>query len=207
MSQIAEAFANNRSAAGRYLNKLSCYAAVYESILAPLKGKTLNLLEIGINHGGSLQLWKEYLGPNVSIIGVDVQDHTFYTEPQITCIQCDQGNLESLRHLKASIPMIDILIDDGSHMNQDQIQTFQMLFPKVAPGGLYIVEDTHTSYREPYGGGYKKPGSFIEYCKDLTNTLNRVEDHAIPFDEVSEMIRSISFYSSMVIFKKAGGDI
>ena len=63
-------------------------------------------------------------------------------------------------------------IDDGGHTMGQQIATFEEMYPKVNENGVFLIEDLHTSYWQSYGGGYRKPGTFMEYAKALTDQLN-----------------------------------
>jgi hypothetical protein len=97
----------------------------------------------------------------------------------------------------------DIVLDDGSHRMDDINASFDALYPLVPKNGVYIVEDLHTAYWDEYGGGLRKPGSFIERSKVLVDRLNA--DHArdaIAPDEFTATTRSICFYDSVVVFEK-----
>ena len=206
MTAIRECISNYKSGAGRLINKHLSYISAYEHLLSPFKDRDVILAEIGISHGGSLQMWKEYLGHKAQIYGLDSAEHVFYEEDQIKCFYMNQSKLETIQSIAKLIPKIDILVDDGSHVSLDQIQTFNTLFPNLSEDGLYFVEDTHTSYRELYGGGYLKPGTFIEFCKSLVGSLNRQETEEIPFTHLTDRIRSVSFYPSLVVIRKLGND-
>ena len=218
MGYLQEAFANRDSGFGRYLEKQGCYADVYEELLTPFKDKDIVLVEIGISHGGSLQVWKHFLGSKVKIYGLDIKTETFYIEDQIIDnYWVDQLDIESLK--KVPIPEIDIFIDDASHISRGQINTFEVFFPRMRSGGLYIVEDIGTSYRFDHGGGFRKQDSFIEYCKGIIDVLQfnewgaiipqqenmkSVVGHLIPIYDnyLFEKVESITFYVGQVVIKK-----
>ena len=219
MGYLQESFRNEESGFGRQFGKQPSYADIYEELLTPFKDRDIILVEIGIGQGGSLQVWKHFLGSKVKIFGLDVQIKSFYTEEQIIDNYfADQLDTDSLE--KVPIPEIDIFIDDASHINQGQINTFRVFFPRMRSGGLYFVEDIGTSYRPlNYGGGFKKRGSFIEYCKNVIDVMQINEweeiipendsgkilvDHLIPIYDNSlfEQASSISFYNGMVVIRK-----
>jgi len=85
-----------------------------------------------------------------------------------------------------------------------QITTFEELYPHLTPDGVFLTEDVHTSYWANYGGGYHKPGTFMEYAKGLTDQLNawhsREDDFAV--DEFTRTTRSMHFYDSIVVFER-----
>jgi hypothetical protein len=65
-----------------------------------------------------------------------------------------------------------VIIDDASHRSDDIIAAFRSTFPRVTPSGLYIIEDLHAAYRHPLGGGFRAPGSAIEWLKGLIDALH-----------------------------------
>ena len=190
---------------GRATYKPLIYSSIYDSLLSKYRGQEVNLVELGVGYGGCLQMWKGYLGSKAKIYGLDHYDHLLFSEPQIECFLVDQSKKEDLDNIRKLIPKIDVFIDDGSHFSKDQIMTYETVFPFVDPGGLYIVEDTHTSYREMFGGGYKAESSFIEYCKNIVDSLHGSETEAIKPNLWINEIDSISFYRTMVVIKKSEG--
>ncbi|MEK9979118.1 MAG: hypothetical protein VW602_09395, partial [Paracoccaceae bacterium] len=77
--------------------------------------------------------------------------------------------------------------------------------PALNDKGIYVVEDTHTSYWPGFEGGYKNPNSFVEFAKDLIDKMHswyREDDPNFPFDPLAREIGSISFYDSMIVIKK-----
>ena len=130
------------------------YATGYEELIFR---NIETLLEIGIGTDytyngtcGSIRAWLEWL-PNTNIYGFDIQDapEDLKNNPRFTCILGDQGKENDLINLKSSIPLCDIIIDDGSHINSHQIMTFNILWDKVKEGGYYIIEDVHCKWGEP----------------------------------------------------------
>ena len=104
---------------------------------------------------------------------------------------------------------LDIIVDDGSHVQADIIASFLALMPRLAFGGKYIIEDLHCSYLDSFGGGFRTNTSALEFFKSLADGLNL--DHftaALAGDQLQslEMINGqvcrISFYNSLVVFEK-----
>ena len=110
------------------------------------------------------------LFPNCNICGLDIREDT-PNSPVGNIWIGSQTDTELLDELNKEEGPFDIIIDDGSHVNEHQILTFEYLFPKLKPGGVYIVEDIHTSYWESHGGGYGTD-SFVEYSKKLSDMIN-----------------------------------
>jgi 23S rRNA U2552 (ribose-2'-O)-methylase RlmE/FtsJ len=190
----------------RLLNKWMHYIDVYEDFFSKYRNKNITILEIGIAHGGSLQIWRKYFGPDVKIIGVDINPECkTFEEVNTSVFIGSQEDEEFLKQLKTKIPKVDILIEDGGHTMKQQITTFKMLFDHVKDGGLYICEDTHTSYWKSYHGGYKKKTSFIEFAKNFIDDIHgwHFKTNSKPhINENTKTIRGIHFYDSMVIVEK-----
>ncbi len=106
----------------------------YEDALASYRFTAKRVLEIGINQGHSLMMWKEYF-PNAEVIGVDINVPNVDTGCRMICGDAtDPNTFESLNGF-------DVIIDDGSHVFKHQIKSFNILFPRLNEGGIYIIED------------------------------------------------------------------
>jgi predicted O-methyltransferase YrrM len=188
---------------GRLIHKWSHYFDVYHRHLAKLRGKRINVLEFGVSHGGSLQMWKHYFGRRAHITGVDIKSRSAQlAEDRVDIVIGDQSDRKFLRRLGQQLGEIDVLIEDGGHTMEQQIATFEELWPRIRIGGVLAMEDLHTSYWNRYGGGLKQPGTFIEYAKDLID-----KQHAwhIPGTEPDDYTRSIAgmhVYNSIIVFDK-----
>jgi glycosyltransferase involved in cell wall biosynthesis len=127
------------------------YTPIYNSYFESLRDEPIALLEIGVGGGQSVAMWLEYFSA-AHIYAVDVLDYTHLNGDRVTTIMADQSDRRALRQAMNTIAReIDIVIDDGGHyMNQQQI-SLGYLFRGLAPGGIYAIEDLHTSYW-PYRG-------------------------------------------------------
>lgn len=133
--------------------KLVNYYAEYDLNFQEYRNKPIKLLEIGIQKGGSLYMWREYF-PNAKIVGVDIDEECKQFEGEgIKVYIGDQENADFLLELERKEGTFDIVIDDGGHTMKQQITTFKTLFPLLAEGGMYVIEDLHTSYWPEFGGG------------------------------------------------------
>jgi hypothetical protein len=150
------------------------YTAVYSSFFESLRQRELVLLEIGVARGASLRMWEEYF-PNARIFGVDVDpDCTRYESDRTSVLIGDQADVAFLQRLVDVVAApLDIVIDDGGHHMYQHQTSLEFLFPNVVGGGLYCIEDLHTSYRRSYGGGYRRRTGTVEYLKDLVDHMNR----------------------------------
>lgn len=191
---------------GNLIHKWDHYFDIYEKYFSKYRGQKINILEIGISHGGSLQLWKKYFGEHVHIYAIDINpDCKKLQEENTTIFIGSQSDKDFLAHVSSQLPELDFIIDDGGHTMEQQLVSFEMLYMKVKEGGLYIVEDTHTSYWDEFHGGLKNPDSFIEKSKNLVDSVYEyhvVDKSKIRIDEISQHINCISFYDSIVVFEK-----
>ncbi len=191
---------------GNLIHKWDHYFDIYEKYFSKYRGKELNILEIGISHGGSLQLWKKYFGDGVNIYAIDINPECQKFEDDQTKIFIgSQSDRQFLESVISQIPLMDIIIDDGGHRMDHQLVSFEMLYMKVKEGGIYLVEDTHTSYWTEFYGGLRNPGSFIEKSKGLIDSLYESHIHEkerIETSDVARHIQSIAFYDSIVVFEK-----
>lgn|SRR5262245_58166123 len=192
---------------GRLIKKWMHYFDVYHRHLERFRHRPVTLLEVGVGHGGSLQMWKEYLGRGARIVGVDIAPRAkTLEEEQVEIVIGDQEDRTFLRMLARELRAVDIVIDDGGHRMTQQIATFEELFPIVAPTGVYLVEDLHTSYWARYGGGYANPASFIEYSKRLVDRLNAwhsEEPDRLRADTFTRSASGLHYYDSVLVIEKA----
>jgi SAM-dependent methyltransferase len=201
VSELWHSFLTNT---GRVAHKWTHYFPIYERHFARFQDTSCLVVEIGCGRGGSLQMWKRYFGPNAHVVGLDLEPRCKeFEEDQIDVFIGDQSSPEFLTTVIDAVGAPDVVIDDGSHRMEHVAATFQLLYPKVAKNGIYLVEDLHTAYWEEYGGGYRKSDTFIERCKSLVDSLNAYHARgAIPVDEFARTTMSMHFYDSVVVFEK-----
>jgi cephalosporin hydroxylase len=194
------------NAGGRRIHKWTHYFDVYHEHFAKFRDRPITFVEIGVQYGGSLRMWRDYFGEGARIIGVDVEPACEkLREPGIEVFIGDQADRSFLETLRDQVGSIDILLDDGGHTMQQQINSFDVLYPAVGENGIYAVEDTHTSYWSDYGGGFRKAGSFMELTKRLIDQLNAWHAEGggeFAVDEFTRTTQSMHFYDSMVILQK-----
>jgi len=188
------------------IHKWQHYFDVYDRHFSRYRGTDVHIVEFGVDDGGSLQMWKEYFGPNCRIYGVDINPNCKeLEEDRITIFIGDQEERGFLRSLANEIPRIDILIDDGGHRMQQQINTFEELFHRIDQDGVYLCEDMHTSYWKGWGGGgYRKRGTFIEYSKNFIDYINAWHSQTprLSVSEFTRSARSLHFYNSILVIEK-----
>ncbi|WP_242005019.1 class I SAM-dependent methyltransferase [Brachyspira pilosicoli] len=204
-------FINNKSNA---IHKPFSYFDLYQKYFSRFKGRDINLLEIGVQNGGSTRMWEYYfkkINPDykIKIFGVDIDPKCKQLDIENENIKIFIGSQSDrifLRKLKSEIPKIDILIDDGGHHMQDQIITFEEMYESIKDDGIYWCEDVGTSYSKGYyAAGYKNPNSYIEYCKNLIDYINAYNASADDTLEVSDFTNTaygIYFHENVVVIEK-----
>jgi cephalosporin hydroxylase len=127
--QLLTSFINKSD---RMINKWIDYFEVYEKTFSAYKNKPITFLEIGVQNGGSLQMWREFFGPEAKIIGVDI-------DPQCKSLEAEgfeiwignQADPNFWAEFKVKNPKIDLVLDDGGHTMEQQIVTFKSMFVKI----------------------------------------------------------------------------
>jgi hypothetical protein len=203
MNDLEKHFTENT---GRLIHKWKHYFEIYDRHFSRFRGTDVHIVEFGVSQGGSLQMWKQYFGPNAKIFGIDINPHCKkLEEEQIEIFIGDQEDKKFLKSLSEKIPKIDILIDDGGHTMKQQINTFEELFSYIDKNGVYICEDLHTSYWPAWGGGYKKRGTFIEYSKnfiDYINAWHSAQTNRLSVTEFTKSVHSLHYYDSILVIEK-----
>ncbi|WP_339051225.1 class I SAM-dependent methyltransferase [Rickettsiella endosymbiont of Xylota segnis] len=186
------------------------YFDIYDECFNRHIGNNANVLEIGVQNGGFLQILSKYL-KNATLYGVDIDPRVLNLnlESNIHIYNFDITDKHTLKQQFKNIEF-NIIIDDGSHICSDIIQTFKLFFSKLKPGGVFLIEDLHTSYWQSHGGSYLGADSAIEFFKkfaDLLNFYHIKEQHFqknLSSDDryIFQWLRSIYFYDSVVVIHK-----
>lgn len=201
MESLREIFESHE---GFSLNKWNHYIDIYDKFFHKYRNTPVVFLEIGIAHGGSLQMWRKYFGEKAIIIGIDVNPECKRFEGGNTKIFIgSQEDKTFLSELKKQIPAVDILLDDGGHTMKQQITTFEMLYDHIKQDGIYACEDLHTSYWSEYGGGLKKKKSFIEYTKNFIDNLHGWHHrNKKMFNKITESAYGLHYYDSIFLIER-----
>lgn len=194
-------FLNN---SGKLLHKWMHYFDIYERHLGRFRNTAPVMIEIGVSGGGSLAMWKDYLGLEAKIVGIDIDPACKAHESEnIEVFIGSQDDQALIGQVLEKYPRPDVVLDDGSHMMPHMIRSFELLYDHVAPRGVYIVEDTHTCYWPEYEGGLKQLGSFMEFAKDRLDDINAAHSrNALPVSSFTRTTDAICCYDSMVVFER-----
>jgi hypothetical protein len=192
------------------------YAPHYEHHFRKFKNRKFTLLEIGIGGysrekqgGASLRMWKAFF-PKAQIVGLDIEDKSFVNEPRIQAFRGSQTNEPLLRTIVDAADNLQIVVDDGSHRSEHVRETFRILFPLLAEGALYAIEDTQTSYWPRWGGSRDLDAktTTMSLVKGLIDGLNYEEfadeDYEPSYTDLH--VVAIHCYHNLVIMEKGNNE-
>ena len=190
---------------GPLVHKWKHYLSIYDRHLSAYRNKPVRFLEIGVFKGGSLALWRKYLGPEAVIFGIDIDPSCAAFDGRAAQVRIgSQDDPAFLENVVNEMGGLDVVIDDGSHISSHQTTSFKVLFPKLSETGVYICEDLHTSYwRGAHQGGYRRSTTFVEVCKRMVDNIHSDFHSHDGGTNDARVIHGIHFYNSMVVIEKA----
>jgi hypothetical protein len=179
---------------GRGIIKWRHYLEIYDRHLHRFRGQSVGVVEIGVKAGGSLQMWREYLGPQIHVYGIDIDPACReFEEDDVEIFIGDQGNPAFWEQFLKKCPTFDIVIDDGGHSAHQQAVTLESLLPHISPGGVYICEDIH--------GPFQPFHSFVD---GLTRPLNDIGWDSAPHraNALHLQVASVHRYPILTVLEK-----
>ena len=164
----------------RVIDKWDHYFPIYERHFSKFINQSIFMLEIGVQEGGSLQMWRKYFGPLATIVGIDIEPRCKRIESEDKQYQLkvrigDQSDLEFLQRIIDEFGIPDIVLDDGSHFIKDVNKSFDYLYPLMHKNSIYMIEDTHCCYMEQTGGGVNVPETFINRTKNFLDEIKLLQ--------------------------------
>ena len=208
---------------GKVSSKWSSYFPIYEKWFSTYREKSITLLEIGVQNGGSLDLWSKYFKNGEKFVGCDINPKVAalnYEDSRIKIVVGAATEAAAFQQINShALDGYDLIIDDGSHQSLDTISNFVSYFPTLKPGGIFVIEDMHCAYWPEYGGGYfnhRSAASFfkaisdlinIEHCRNDFNPQQLFqtffESSNIPEMFTNGSIAGITTYNSIYIIEKS----
>lgn len=184
------------------------YLDVYEQYFEPIRFTAERVLELGVLDGRSLKTWRDYF-LIAEAWGIDInpaakQDYG----PRIHVETGSQDDPETIARC-APGQQFDVVIDDGSHLVVHLLKSYELLWPRVKPGGWYVMEDMNCSYNDmtPYRSVW--PGqSFNGAAVDMNNAACRPRLNALLLERIGRLdgpwgdIRAIRFHAMQIFFQK-----
>ncbi|MEP6629700.1 MAG: hypothetical protein ABJA89_04480 [Lapillicoccus sp.] len=178
LDDLARTHGSDKSAHG--------YCEFYEDLFASRRNEPVSILELGVGGferpddpaygGASLRMWRDYF-PQGHVVGLDIYDKSGVATERITVVQGAQEDAGLLERLVSEHGPFDIVIDDASHISALTIRSFELLFPTLPQGGLYVIEDIGTSYWPMWGGRFRRGarGTPMAMVKRRLDGLNHAE--------------------------------
>ena len=207
---------------GKVSDKWSIYLVEYDRLFSSYREQPVRMLEIGIQNGGSLEIWSKYFPNAQALIGCDINPDCAkltYGDPRIKVVVGDANTDVSESVILGHSATFDLIIDDGSHTSSDIAKSFARYFRHLNDGGLFVAEDLHCSYWQEFEGGLYYPYSSMAFFKRLADVVNHehwgiekerrqllqgfTEKFSIEFDEDElAKMHSIEFFSSVCVVRK-----
>jgi hypothetical protein len=188
---------------GRMIHKWTHYLPIYERYFAAYRGRPVKLLEIGVSGGGSLDLWRRYFGPDAVVYGVDIDPACAEVVSAPNQVRIgSQTDRQFLLGVVAELGAPDIVLDDGSHVSGHQRISFETLFPRLAEGGLYIIEDLQAAYWADYDGGYRRGGTAIDLVKRMIDDMHAWYHGRPTATPAKDQIGAIHIHDGIVVIEK-----
>lgn len=175
------------------------FTAVYEQFLEPFRDHPITMLEIGVFEGASVRMWRDYF-PHARIYAIDFDASARrHGDARITVLVGNQMDPEFLDTVVAASGPLDFVVDDGGHRPEQQLTSLFHLWEHLKLGGVYAIEDVHTSYLGRWSPGWRQPGTTIEVLKELVDDVNsywhrrgaRLSD-----------LESVQFYPELCVMSK-----
>lgn len=194
----------------------------YERLLKDFRDRDLRMLEIGVQNGGSLQIWSKYFQNGRKFLGCDIDPacgKLDFDDPRVSVIVSDAGAPIAKTLTMRVCGQFDLIIDDGSHMSGDIIRAFLSFFPTLVHDGLFVIEDMSCSFWKEFEGGLDHETSSLAFFKEIANIINMehwqseadinsrferfIKAYDLDFDaSVLKPIQSIEILNSMVVVRK-----
>jgi tetratricopeptide (TPR) repeat protein len=188
------------------------YTPLYHELFSRLRDRPIRLLEIGIGGydfktvgGASLAMWADYF-TNGQVTGIDISEKRLTLNPRIKLLQGSQNDPAFLKYVCDERVPFDIIIDDGSHNPKDVVASFQTLFPFLADGGSYLIEDMQTTFWPLHGGSISRDGATMKLARTIVECLNHAEisivDRSYSFPPFVRQIKALRAFHNVLVIDK-----
>ena len=170
LCDLAMKYSTDKCPHHRGLRPGHSYTPYYHELLKGISIQHQRLLEIGVETGSSLRMWRDYFSTS-RIIGLDVNRSYLFHEERISTHLCDVSDPVVLSGITWYYRAFDIIIDDGSHQLKDQVAAALTILPYVS--GFYVIEDVHESNVAALQEQFPK-GEIVTFRKDFPSRDDRI---------------------------------
>ena len=190
--------------------KLTTYFAAYVELFSHLRNSESVFIETGVLGGGSLFMWRNWLGPKARIIGIDLNPQAMkWREHGFEIYIGDQGDPLFWKKTLKTIGQYDALLDDGGHQSFQQIVTLEEAIRHAPNKCVVAIEDTHTSFYNDFKAHMEN--TFLNYAKASTDILTARVNSMYPkrmpevvnihSNNLLSKVYNIQFFNSIVAYK------
>lgn len=153
LDQLAIKYGTDKS------SKIHNYTEQYAHYLNSVRDQPLRVLELGWGGhedpdkgGASAQMWRDYF-PNGTVVCIDVEEKTITDAHKgLHFRKGSQADPDFIAQVAEEFGPFDLIVDDASHLSSLTIKSWELLYPHLKSGGIYVVEDTHMAYHDFYYG-------------------------------------------------------
>ena len=192
------------------------YTPIYDRLFGHLRDHPIKFLEIGVGWsnistlgGASLAMWRDYF-QHAQLVGIDVMPKRLNFGPRVQILQGSQTDTDFLRQVWHAHGPFDVVVDDGSHVVQHVLTSFETLYPLMQEGGFYAIEDTQTAFWPDFGGNAQGENSILSRAYDIAKAMHAQEVQAggtTPAeDQYGAVTTAVHFHRNMVVFERGVND-
>jgi len=198
---LAAIYATNRD---YEVHKWHHYIPLYDRYLAKYRGTPVRFLEIGVAKGGSLQMWRRFLGERAVLFGIDIRKGCAEFDGLFGQVRIgSQDDAEFLFRVVDEMGGIDVVLDDGSHRMSHIEASLRALYPRLAKGGSYMIEDLHAAYWAGFEGGIDAPGNFFNTVRAIIDDMHQRYHHKpLRRPEMDGAVSGLHVHDSLVVIEK-----
>lgn len=212
--EISDFYSTDKESEHNYISNY------YEKIFEPIRESTKKICEIGKGCLGSAEMFRDYF-KNAEVIACVPEINE--NKDKIKTFIMNQSNEDEIKSFCSQQKDFDIILDDGTHKMKDQQICFANLFKNLNPGGIYIIEDLHTSIeakmpeKRVFGWGDPEKITTLEMLEKFIKTKKIESDYINKEDikyledniEYCEILRKNESYWSItsVIKKKVNSNL
>lgn len=198
---LAEIYATNRD---YEVHKWHHYIPIYDRYFAKYRGTKVKFLEIGVAKGGSLQMWRRFLGEDAVLYGVDLNKRCAEFDGLFGEVRIgSQDDPDFLNKVVDEMDGIDVVLDDGSHKMRHIETSLRTLYPHLAEGGTYMIEDLHAAYWSKFDGGYGNKLNFFNTVRDIVDDMHQRYHHRkYHLPEMDGAVTGLHVHDSIVVIEK-----
>lgn len=188
---------------GRVIHKWHHYLDIYDRHFAPFRGTAPTVLEIGVQNGGSLQMWRDYFGADARLFGIDIDPTCASLDGDAGVVRIGSQDVpEFLAAVLAETGPLDIVIDDGSHRMDHIPVSLEVLLPHVRAGGVYLIEDLHCAYWPSHGGGLEAEANFFNQLRRIIDDLHAPYHGGGQTLPLSDLVTGLHVYDSIAVLDR-----